>query len=208
MANHLVIHFIALGLVCCFLTAAIVSETIGENLSFSKNLTKGNCYLTIAKRCFCGILSLALTALAMVSFFLTTQPVSKLHTLRTALGHVMIHIMFIVIGKPNLKKLEDATINPREAQEELLLEILSHNKNTEYGKMVKFSEVNNREDYKRIVPLSTYESYRKLIERIYEKGEQNLTVADTVDRLNLSSGTTGKPKHLPSTDMTFKVLMK
>ena len=79
----------------------------------------------------------------------------------------------------------------------VLSNIISHNKDTEIGKKWNFQSIKTLEDYRNNVPLTDYEDYRPYIERMVEKGEDNLLTVDKVLYYYPSSGTTAKSKLIP-----------
>ena len=79
----------------------------------------------------------------------------------------------------------------------VLYRIISHNKDTEIGKKWNLSSIKTIEDYRDNVPLTDYEDYRPYIERMVEKGEENLLSPDKVTFYCPTSGTTTKSKLIP-----------
>ena len=79
----------------------------------------------------------------------------------------------------------------------VLLDIISRNKDTEIGKKWQFQSVKTVEDYRNNVPLTNYEDYRPYVERMVEKGEENLLTVGKVVFYYPTSGTTSKSKLLP-----------
>ena len=79
----------------------------------------------------------------------------------------------------------------------ILSNIISHNKVTEIGKKWNFQSIKTTEDYRNNVPLTDYEDYRPYIERMVEKGEDNLLTTDKVVYYCPTSGTTSKSKLIP-----------
>ena len=102
---------------------------------------------------------------------------------------------------PRARLFENATKNPVEVQRKLLLQYLSRNKNTEYGRKYHFSRVRSIDDYRMLVPLSDSETIFPYVERI-KKGENNIFTKDKVIFFGLTSGTTGKPKLIPVTNFS------
>jgi hypothetical protein len=82
----------------------------------------------------------------------------------------------------------------------LLQRILAENGTTEIGKDWKFSEIASVDEYRSKIPLTTYKDYKPYIDRIAEKGEQNLLCNKTVIRFAPTSGTTGAMKLIPIYD--------
>ena len=79
----------------------------------------------------------------------------------------------------------------------ILQEILSKNRQTEIGKRWNFPKLSNIKEFLESVPLTGYDDYKQYIDRMVEKGEQNLITADNVTQFSLSSATTGKAKYIP-----------
>ena len=102
----------------------------------------------------------------------------------------------VMLGNMVLKGVNRFTSIPFETQEKILLQIMEENKDTEYGKKIGFKDVHSIEDFQRIVPLSTYDTYDNYVERMLD-GEENLMMARKCKRYCSSSGSVGKPKVLP-----------
>ena len=102
----------------------------------------------------------------------------------------------VMLGNMVLKGVNRFTSIPFETQEKILLQIMDENKDTEYGKKIGFKDVHSIEDFQRIVPLSTYDTYDNYVERMLN-GEENLMMARKCKRYCSSSGSVGKPKVLP-----------
>ncbi|MDO8536531.1 MAG: GH3 auxin-responsive promoter family protein [Candidatus Omnitrophota bacterium] len=99
---------------------------------------------------------------------------------------------------PKAKAFERSTLDPMKAQKKLLLQYLSKNRSTEYGKKYHFSEVKSIADYQMLVPMSDSESIFPYVEKIVN-GSGNVLTKDKVVFFGLTSGTTGKPKLIPVT---------
>ncbi|MCP4716264.1 MAG: GH3 auxin-responsive promoter family protein [Deltaproteobacteria bacterium] len=84
------------------------------------------------------------------------------------------------------------------AQEQVLLELVSHNKATLFGREHDFEGIRSVEDYQAAVPLSAYEDYVPYVDRI-RNGEGAILSSDPVRQLHLSSGTSSASKLLPFT---------
>lgn len=102
----------------------------------------------------------------------------------------------VILGKSVLKGVDHFTSIPVETQEKILMQIMDENKDTEYGKKIGFKDVHSVEDFQRIVPLSTYDTYADYVDRMLD-GEENLMMARKCKRYCTSSGSVGKPKVLP-----------
>ena len=95
-------------------------------------------------------------------------------------------------------KFDDATWDPRAAQERKLLELIERNAKTEYGRAHDFERVKSIADYQQAVPPNTYESLEPYITRITE-GESGVLTADKALMFATTSGTTGSAKYIPVT---------
>lgn len=102
----------------------------------------------------------------------------------------------VLLGNSVLKGVDHFTSIPVETQEKILMQIMDENKDTEYGKKIGFKDVHSVEDFQRIVPLSTYDTYADYVDRMLD-GEENLMMARKCKRYCTSSGSVGKPKVLP-----------
>ncbi len=110
-------------------------------------------------------------------------------------------------GRKFLKYFEQVTKNPKEESSKLLFRILEDNKDTEYGKKYNFKDIHSIEDYQKMVPVITYDDIADDMERM-KLGEKNILTSYNFNHMNLTSGTTGKPKLIPLTDEQTEVFMK
>lgn len=86
----------------------------------------------------------------------------------------------------------------RDAQHQILFNILHDNRQTEIGKKYRFSSIKDVSAYKRLVPVLTYEDYAQYVERI-ALGEKSLLTREPVLVLEPSSGSTAPSKYIPYT---------
>ncbi len=103
----------------------------------------------------------------------------------------------ILLGDVTLAKVEATTKNPMKAQEKLLNRIIRKNKNCELGKKFGFADIHSIDDFRAKVPLTTYEDYDPLVDRMIQNKENNLMYSGYNFRYCSSSGSVGKPKILP-----------
>ncbi|MBF2065448.1 MAG: GH3 auxin-responsive promoter family protein [Calothrix sp. C42_A2020_038] len=102
------------------------------------------------------------------------------------------------------KQLDIATLNPEAAQMSLLYSILAPNAETIFGKEHKFSHIKTACDYYKSVPIRDYEGFRPYVNRILA-GEKAILTSESPFMFTLTSGTTGKPKYIPVTEISEKL---
>lgn len=89
------------------------------------------------------------------------------------------------------RKLEESTKDVKKAQHETLMERITENQDTEYGKRFRFAEIKTREDFIKFHPLTRYPHYELYIERMM-KGEKNILTKAQPVIFPVTSGTSGK----------------
>ena len=72
-----------------------------------------------------------------------------------------------------LKALEDYTSKPGEVQAMVLRRLLDMAQNTEWGKKYSYATIKDYDEFRRRLPIQTYEEVKPFVERI-RRGEQNL----------------------------------
>ncbi len=86
---------------------------------------------------------------------------------------------------------------PHDVQDEILKKLLQAAANTEFGKKYRFSEIQNYEQFKRHIPIQSYEKIFPYIERLM-RGEQNILWPTEIKWFSKSSGTTNaRSKFIP-----------
>ncbi|MEG0775181.1 GH3 auxin-responsive promoter family protein [Clostridium sp.] len=110
----------------------------------------------------------------------------------------LVKLSFIQISKKYYNSFQRDLEKAGEINRDVLREILSTNKKSEYGSKYNFESLNGVEAYKKVVPITDYCDYEKYIERS-AKGEKNILTSDSVEFFALSSGTTGSQKLIPVT---------
>ena len=86
---------------------------------------------------------------------------------------------------------------PIEVQNDVLLELISKAKNTEWGKKYDYKSIKSYQDYSNRVPIQDYECLKDQITRI-KNGEQNILWSSDIKWFAKSSGTvTGRSKLIP-----------
>ena len=91
--------------------------------------------------------------------------------------------------------------DPERVQAEFLREqILRPNLECELGRRHRFDTITTVEDYRRALPISTYDGFAELIERAVQGGEQGLLTSEPIKRFFLTSGSTSRSKYIPVTN--------
>ncbi len=105
---------------------------------------------------------------------------------------------FLKVAKGYKKNFEKDLAYAAQKNEQLLMEIITKNSGTEYGKKYAFQSIDSPQKFKNMVPLTQYEDYKDFIERM-AKGEDNILTLEKVEYFGISSGTTGSQKLIPVT---------
>ena len=88
------------------------------------------------------------------------------------------------------------TEQPEAIQRQLLSSILASQRDTQFGRQHGFASLRSYEEFTRAVPVLGFEDLREQIEGQEQSGECLLNAEQPVHYVQ-TSGTTGKPKHLP-----------
>lgn len=113
----------------------------------------------------------------------------------------------VVKGNGSLRHLEKSSMNPMKENEELLKKILKNNADTEYGKRHDFAHIKTIEEFRKNVPISTYEDFAPYIERV-KNGESNILTSSKILGYSRTSGSSGVPKYIPATSDSIKAYVK
>ena len=105
----------------------------------------------------------------------------------------------VVMGKYVFKQFNGYTSHAMETQEAILKMIMERNKDCELGRKYDFANIHSIREFQDKVPISTFEDYAPLIDRMVENNEENIITGDKVIRYCASSGSVGKPKLQPKT---------
>jgi GH3 auxin-responsive promoter len=99
---------------------------------------------------------------------------------------------------------ERLTHQPATAQMLVMQRLLHQNRDTQFGKKHRFSEIRNYAEFQQYTPVQTYETLRPYIEEQRLTGTKALTV-ESPKFYAQTSGTTGEPKYIPITPTTLKM---
>jgi len=110
---------------------------------------------------------------------------------------------FSVSGSSEVKKFEAACQNCEESQRQRLIEIISPNIETEFGRKHGLGRVKTVADYQNAVPVNDYEHLSPFINRM-AAGEKNLLTAEDPFMFATTSGTTGSSKYIPVNNAYIK----
>ena len=101
------------------------------------------------------------------------------------------------VMKKRMHQIELFMKYPLEVQEELFKKLITTARNTEFGRTHGFADIHTEEQYRRMIPVSSYEDICPYIERNMT-GEQNLLWPSDVKWFAKSSGTTNaRSKFIP-----------
>lgn len=97
------------------------------------------------------------------------------------------------------KRIESYIDHSEELQANVLKKLLEHGTQTEIGKKYGFQSIRSYEDFRKLVPIHTYEDIKSYVERTHA-GEQGLIWDTDITWFAKSSGTTNdKSKYIPVT---------
>jgi len=96
------------------------------------------------------------------------------------------------------ERFRQACRDPAAVQRAMLQELLERARDTEFGRAHGFARIRSLDDYRRAVPVASYDAFEPLIERI-GRGERNILTAEPVVYFARTSGTTGRAKNIPCT---------
>ena len=84
-------------------------------------------------------------------------------------------------------RMEDITYDPMRSQEDFVLRLMRENGKTDYGREHGFGHIHSLADFRRYVPLTTYDDYLAYIERV-ANGEKNVLTTCLTEHFSLLSG--------------------
>ena len=102
-----------------------------------------------------------ITILACVHIF--SQHRSKSHNFRSLLQNYVATMVLRIYGGRIRKRFDRGANDCREVQEKFLMEIISSNRNTVFGREYNFESIQNSADFIKLVPLTTKASYQEYV---------------------------------------------
>ncbi len=114
------------------------------------------------------------------------------------IGHLLARTGLSAMHGRRFARLLAAAKAPVEAQRKVLDGILASGARTAFGERHEFTAIRDLDDYRRAVPVQTYEDLREDIEAQESTGEPRLTRERPV-YYNRTSGTVAEPKNIPVT---------
>lgn len=140
------------------LTYVKVCAFIMVPLSFIAALPSKLMYILVAA--IFGFLA-CITILACVHIF--SQHRSKSHNFRSLLQNYLATMILWIFGGRMRKRFDREANDCREVQEKFLLEIISSNRNTVFGREYNFESMQSSKDFMNVVPLTTKASYSEYV---------------------------------------------
>lgn len=103
-------------------------------------------------------------------------------------------------GRRAFRQFERATRKAPEVQERILFAKIRRNARSDFGRQFGFAHIRSVEDFRRQIPLMTYDDYAPWIDRV-KAGEISALFGPRtrVHMFAMSSGTTATPKYIPVT---------
>ena len=90
-------------------------------------------------------------------------------------------------------RLDDITYNPMRSQEDFVMRLVRENAQTEYGRKNGFKDIRNIDDYRRLVPLTSYSDYSEYIERL-ANGKRNVLTSYLTEHISIWDCFKGLPQ--------------
>ena len=84
-------------------------------------------------------------------------------------------------------RLNEITYDPMRSQEEFVMRLVRENARTAFGQKMGFNTIFSLQEFRKHIPLSSYEDYSDYIERI-AKGEKNILTTYNTEHFSLLSG--------------------
>lgn len=128
-----------------------------------------------------------------------------------ALDRVFDAVMFRLLDRKARRmgaEFATAAQRPEESQLALLRSILRRERSTAFGRDHRFGEIRDLRDYRRNVPVSSYEYFEPYIRRVYEGETSALFHRQRVVMFAMTSGTSAARKLVPVTEHYVRAYRK
>ena len=103
-----------------------------------------------------------------------------------------------------IHNIKEFCMNPIKTQEKVFKKLILKGTNTKFGNEHNFNQITKYSNFKKNIPVRTYEEFSKYIERT-RNGEQNVVWPGKIKWYSKSSGTTNaQSKFIPITDESLK----
>ena len=117
---------------------------------------------------------------------------------------VIIRYAYLAWMRARLRHFRAAAVRAREVQHHALVEKISRNADSQFGRDYGFREIHSVADFRARVPVLTYEDHRPYIAKVLQGDNSAMFGPGTkVLMFAMTSGTTGDPKRLPITEQLF-----
>lgn len=110
-------------------------------------------------------------------------------------------------GKSHYRNFIKGCSDVKKTQEELLMDILKRNENTQFGKEHNFADINSPRDYMKKVPIRDFEAHRPYINKIIS-GESDILFPGRPIAYSMTSGTTSEHKYIPVSESYYKTFTR
>jgi len=127
---------------------------------------------------------------------------------KKTLGNKILTKALIIKGRSDVKCMLENAKDAKGVNEKTLFNILKTSENSEYGRKYDFANIHSVKEYQEKVPLCTFSDLDEYVNRIYFDNEQNVLTSNKVVGFSTTSGSVGKPKHIPITDEQIEIYTK
>ena len=127
--------------------------------------------------------------------------------IRNLISRIFIRLM-ILKGYLDLNTMHRNTVNARKKNEKLLFKIIARGADSEYGKKYNFKGIKSVQDYRKLVPIVTYDGYEPYTRKMIEGNAQNVLTSSHIICFAETTGSTGDKKFIPITQKDVNVYTK
>lgn len=126
---------------------------------------------------------------------------------RNMLSHLFMQIM-IIKGHLDLANMHKNARHARKRNEVLLFDILARGAGSEYGQKYHFNQIRTIEDFRRMVPITTYDDYKEYIGKMMKGSTKNILTTLPIISFAETTGSTGEKKFIPITQKDVNIYTK